>query len=177
MSSDRDRERAPKVFASRPGQWQGDSFETEVDRRDFVRTLAEACLRTGWQIHTFCLLGNHFHLVVGTPSVSLSAGMHWFLSAYTIRLNHRNKFSGHVFGGNPVVAFHRGLPCDIVLLNRLWPPAPQLQTAIRQLAKEKHVIPSSKIKTNHFTSTDGAARTWAWLSGQKRGLLAGPEFA
>jgi len=42
-------------------------------------------------------MGNHFHLVVETPSASLSAGMHWFLSAYTIRLNHRHKLSGHVF--------------------------------------------------------------------------------
>ncbi len=74
-------------------------YHDEVDRQEFLKTLAEACLKTGWQIHAFCLMGNHFHLVVETPSASLSAGRHWFLSAYTLRLNHRHQLSGHVFSG------------------------------------------------------------------------------
>ncbi len=40
-----------------------------------------------------------FHLVVETPTADLMAGMRWFLSAYTIRLNHRQKRFGHVFSG------------------------------------------------------------------------------
>ena len=71
----------------------------DVDRQEFIKTLAEACLKTGWQNHAFCLMGNHFHLVVETQSASLSAGMHWLLSSYTIRFNHRHKLSGHVFSG------------------------------------------------------------------------------
>ncbi|MDR3378468.1 MAG: transposase, partial [Verrucomicrobiae bacterium] len=74
-------------------------YHDEVDRQEFLKTLAEACLKTGWQIHAFCLMGNHFHLVVETPSASLSAGRHWFLSAYTLRLHHRHQLSGHVFSG------------------------------------------------------------------------------
>jgi hypothetical protein len=42
---------------------------------------------------------NHFHLVVGTPDANLVEGMRWLLSAYTIRLNHRQKLFGHVFSG------------------------------------------------------------------------------
>jgi hypothetical protein len=52
MSSDRDREQAPKVFASGPWQWQGNIFETDVDRQDFVRTLAEADAKTGFEIQS-----------------------------------------------------------------------------------------------------------------------------
>lgn len=81
------------------GDRREDIYHDDVDRQEFIKTLAEACLKTGWQIHAFCLMGNHFHLVVETPSASLSAGMHWFLSAYTLRLNHRHKLSGHVFSG------------------------------------------------------------------------------
>ena len=46
-----------------------------MDRHDFIKTLAEACQKTGWQVHAFCLMANHFHLVVETPQPNLSEGM------------------------------------------------------------------------------------------------------
>ena len=50
-------------------------------------------------MHAYCLMRNHFHLVVETPKPNLVEGMRWLLSAYTIRLNHRQKRFGHVFSG------------------------------------------------------------------------------
>ena len=47
----------------------------DVDRQDFLKILAEACQKTGWQVHTYCLMRNHFHLVVETPNANLVAGM------------------------------------------------------------------------------------------------------
>ena len=41
-------------------------FLDDEDRKTFVRTLAEACEKTGWQVHAWCLMGNHFHLVAET---------------------------------------------------------------------------------------------------------------
>ena len=74
-------------------------FLDDVDRQDFLKTLAETCQKTGFQVHAYCLMPNHFHLVVETPDANLVAGMAWLLSTYTIRLNQRHKLSGHVFGG------------------------------------------------------------------------------
>jgi len=74
-------------------------FLNDVDRHDFLKTLAEACQKTGFEVHAYCLMKNHFHLVVETPQANLVAGMRWFLSAYSLRLNHRHKLSGHVFSG------------------------------------------------------------------------------
>ena len=71
----------------------------EVDRQDFLKTLAEACQKTGFQVHAYCLMRNHFHLVVETPNANLVGGMRWLLSTYTNRLNHRHKLVGHVFSG------------------------------------------------------------------------------
>jgi putative transposase len=71
----------------------------EVDRQEFLKTLAETCHKTDWQIHAYCLMSNHFHLVVETPDANLVAGMHWLLSTYTIRLNRRHETPGHVFSG------------------------------------------------------------------------------
>jgi REP element-mobilizing transposase RayT len=81
------------------GDRREEIFLDEVDRQDFLKTLAEACQKTGWQVPAYCLMRNHFHLVVETPNANLIAGMRWLLSAYTIGLNHRHQLSGHVFSG------------------------------------------------------------------------------
>jgi len=81
------------------GDRREDIFRDDVDRQEFLKTLAEACQKTGFQVHAYCLMRNHFHLVVETPSANLVAGMRWLLSSYTLRLNHRHKLSGHVFSG------------------------------------------------------------------------------
>src|SRR5574342_103512 len=52
-------------------------FRDDFDHEQFVATLGGACEKTGWQIHAFCLMGNHFHLVVETPQANLVSGMKW----------------------------------------------------------------------------------------------------
>lgn len=74
-------------------------FKDEADRKRFLETLAEACVKTAWQVHAYCLMANHFHLVVETPQANLVAGMKWFLGTYTSRFNRRHKLFGHLFSG------------------------------------------------------------------------------
>jgi len=74
-------------------------FKDDNDRRRFLETLGEACAKTGWQVHAYCLMLNHFHLVVETPQANLVAGMKWFLGTYTSRFNRRHKLFGHLFSG------------------------------------------------------------------------------
>jgi hypothetical protein len=57
------------------GDRREDIFHDDVDRQDFLKTLAEACQKTGFQVHAFCLMRNHFHLVVETPNGNLVEGM------------------------------------------------------------------------------------------------------
>jgi putative transposase len=52
-------------------------FRDDRDRTRFIATLAEACQKTGWQVHAYGLMGNHFHLVVETPQGNLVAGWDW----------------------------------------------------------------------------------------------------
>jgi REP element-mobilizing transposase RayT len=77
----------------------------EDDRQRFVTTLGEACAKAGWQVHAYCLLEGHFHLVIETPQPGLVLGMKWLLATYTNRFNRRHRLSGHVFGGR-----YRALP-------------------------------------------------------------------
>src|SRR6476469_4313493 len=74
-------------------------FLDDLDRHRFIEALSEACAKTDWLIHAFCLMGNHFHLVVETPKANLVAGMKWLLTTYTARFNRRHKLFGHLFSG------------------------------------------------------------------------------
>jgi putative transposase len=81
------------------GDRQEAIFRDDHDRRCFLETLGEVCAKTGWQVHAYCLMPNHFHLVVETPQPNLVAGMKWFLGTYTGRFNRRHKLFGHLFSG------------------------------------------------------------------------------
>jgi len=74
-------------------------YQDHADRTRFLQTLGEAWRKTDWQIHAYCLMGNHFHLVIETSGGNLVAGMRWFLSTYTARFNRRHKLFGHLFSG------------------------------------------------------------------------------
>ena len=70
-------------------------------------TLEETCQKTGWWIHAYVLMGNHFHLLLETPEANLVAGMKWFLGTYTQRYNSRHRVFGHLFQGR-----YKALPVD-----------------------------------------------------------------
>jgi REP element-mobilizing transposase RayT len=74
-------------------------FADDQDRQRFLETLTEACQKTGWQVHAYCLMNNQFHLVVETPQPNLVVGMKWLLGTYTSRFNRRHKEFGHLFSG------------------------------------------------------------------------------
>jgi REP element-mobilizing transposase RayT len=64
------------------GDRREDIFLDDRDREGFLKALGETCRKADWQVHAYCLMGNHFHLVVETPRANLSAGMQWFLGTY-----------------------------------------------------------------------------------------------
>ena len=74
-------------------------YGDDEDRRAFLGTLEEACQRTGWRVHAYVLMSNHYHLMVETPEPNLVAGMHWFQATWTMRFNCRRRLRGHVLQG------------------------------------------------------------------------------
>src|SRR5664279_436719 len=120
------------------GDRREDIFVDDVDRQDCLKPLAEAGQKTGWQVHAYCLMNNHFHLVLETPDANLVAGMRWFLSTYTARFNRRHKQFGHLFSGRYKSLIVDGsgsgylrTVCDYVHLNpvraKLLPPEKKLR--------------------------------------------------
>ena len=74
-------------------------FADHLDRTVWQQTLAEACDKTGWRVHAYVMMGNHYHLLVETPEGNLVAGMKWLQGTYTQRYNSRHKVFGHLFQG------------------------------------------------------------------------------
>jgi putative transposase len=81
------------------GDRREDIFLDEKDRLAFLRMVGETCAKTGWQVHAYCLMTNHWHAVVETPQANLASGMRWLLGTYTQGFNRRHGQWGHLFGG------------------------------------------------------------------------------
>lgn len=81
------------------GNHQQKVFRTDRDNEMFLATLGEACGRTGWRVHAYVLMGNHYHLLVETVEANLVAGMQWLQSTYTKRFNASHREWGHLFQG------------------------------------------------------------------------------
>ncbi len=84
-----------------------DVFLTDDGRRLFLSTLEEVCLQTGWMVHAYVLMSNHYHLLFETPEPNLVAGMKWFQGTYTQRFNAMFKRRGHLFQGR-----YKALPIE-----------------------------------------------------------------
>lgn len=113
-------------------------FHDDDDRTLFLESLAQCCRRTGWLVHAFVLMPNHFHLLIQTPRANLVAGMKWLLGAYAIRHNTRHRLHGHLFAGRyraqliSPSAGYAELVADYIHLNparaKLFPPTQPLRS-------------------------------------------------
>ena len=74
-------------------------FRDDVDRTRFLETVGEACQRFGIVVHAYCLMPNHYHLLLATPRGNLSRAVGWLQTAYSIRFNRRHGRSGHLVQG------------------------------------------------------------------------------
>ena len=74
-------------------------FKSRADREKFLSYLESASVRYGAVIHAFCLMSNHYHLLLETPSGNLSQIMRHINGAYTNYFNAKRKRAGHLFQG------------------------------------------------------------------------------
>jgi putative transposase len=74
-------------------------FEDDDDARQFLAVVAQALTRFSAQLLAYCLMGNHYHLVVSTPDAGLSLLMRHINGVYTQDFNRRHAVVGHLFQG------------------------------------------------------------------------------
>ncbi len=81
------------------GNEQKDIFKSRRDREKFLSYLSSASSRYGAVVHCYCLMSNHYHLLLETPEGNLSQIMRHINGAYTTYFNIKRKRSGHLLQG------------------------------------------------------------------------------
>jgi putative transposase len=81
------------------GNEQRDIFLDDTDRETFVSLLGKEIQQQGWLCYAYCLMGNHYHLLLETPEPNLSRGMRRLNGVYTQKFNWRHERKGHLFQG------------------------------------------------------------------------------
>lgn len=81
------------------GNARSNIYVTDTDRIDFLKLLAQTCQRFGWHSYAWCLMGNHYHLVIETSEANLSRGMRHINGVYTQTFNRTHQRVGHLFQG------------------------------------------------------------------------------
>ena len=76
-------------------------YETKSDRYKFLGLLEQACKRYQWSVYSYCLMDNHYHLLIETREATLSKGMRHLNGVYTQWYNNtrKEKRFGHLFQG------------------------------------------------------------------------------
>jgi len=81
------------------GDGRDDIYLDDEDKERFLEVLADVCERFNWVLHAYCLMTNHYHLLIETPDANLSLGMRQLNGVYTQRFNREHDRVGHVFQG------------------------------------------------------------------------------
>jgi len=76
-----------------------DVFLDDTDREEFLEILEQTVDRFNWLCHAYCLMTNHYHLLIETVDPTLSRGMRQLNGVYTQAFNRRHERVGHLFQG------------------------------------------------------------------------------
>jgi REP element-mobilizing transposase RayT len=81
------------------GNYRADLFKTEKTKAAFEACLFAACQKSGWVLHAFVIMRNHYHLALETPEGNLVSGMQWLQATFANRFNKLRGERGHLFQG------------------------------------------------------------------------------
>lgn len=83
------------------GNYRAAIFQSDKTKAAFLTCLDEACGKTGWRVHAWCLMSNHYHLAVETPRANLVEEMQWLQGTFSTRCNRLRHERGHLFQDEP----------------------------------------------------------------------------
>lgn len=81
------------------GNARNNIFLDDADRQAFLKVLESVIVKYNWLCHGYCLMDNHYHLLIETTDPNLSLGIRQLNGVYTQRFNHLHNRVGHVFQG------------------------------------------------------------------------------
>lgn len=81
------------------GDRREDIYDDDADREAFLKIFSKVIEQNNWYCYSYCLMSNHYHLLVQTPDANLSKGMRQLNGIYTQYYNRRHGLTGHLFQG------------------------------------------------------------------------------
>ncbi len=79
------------------GNAREDIYHDDIDRQQFLLLLQNTVNRYDWYCHAYCLMDNHYHLLIETNCPTLSKGMKYLNGTYTQYFNRQHQRDSHVF--------------------------------------------------------------------------------
>ncbi len=152
------------------GNAQQDIYLTDGDRERFLTLLGREVEQQGWRCYAYCLMSNHYHLLIETPEANLVTGMRRLNGHYTQGFNKSHGRVGHLFQGryksivvekdNYLLELCRYIPLNPVRAGMVKETAAWPWSSYRATAYWKPKIDwlDSGSILNHFGSTPRSAR-------------------
>ncbi|MGH7801397.1 MAG: transposase, partial [Thermodesulfobacteriota bacterium] len=81
------------------GNARQEIFLSDDDRTSFLNLLGREVEQQRWRCHAYCLMSNHYHIMIETPEGNLVLGMRRLNGAYSQEFNRRHGRVGHLFQG------------------------------------------------------------------------------
>jgi len=138
-------------------------FLKDEDREAFLKILQDLCRTINWLCHAYCLMDNHYHLLIETPDGNLSKGMRQLNGVYTQAFNRHHKRVGHVFQGR-----YKGILvekeayllelCRYIVLN---PVRAQMVRTAKEWPWSSFCVTAGYIESNTFLSSEWILASFA----------------
>jgi REP element-mobilizing transposase RayT len=136
------------------GNAGGKIFRSDKDREYFLDLLGFIIDRFNWLCHAWCLMDNHYHLILETPEGNLSRGMRQLNGIYTQKYNWRYTKTGHVFQGR----------YKAILVNKESYLLELCRYVVLNPVRANKVKRPQDWKWSSYRSTTGAAKAPQWLT-------------
>lgn len=151
-------------------------YREEQDFKLFLKVLAQVVEDTNWLCHSYCLMPNHYHLLLETPEPNLSKGMRQLNGIYTQKFNYKYKRSGHLFQGRYKAIIvekeaHLLELCRYIVLN---PVRANIVDLPEMWPYSSYLAAIGKVKTPTFLHTDWILAQFA--RGRNRARAAYKRF-
>jgi len=143
-------------------------FKDDTDRQNFLNTLQHVNKRYNWICHAYCLMTNHYHLLIETPDGNLALGMRQLNGVYTQLFNKRHGRTGHLFQGRYKAILiqkdsHLLEVCRYVVLN---PVRARMTTVPDEWKWSSYLATAGKGKPHPSLSTDWVLKQFSRTRGK-----------
>jgi len=137
------------------GNYRGDIFRSEKAKAAFLKCLGEACEKSGWVVHAWCVMSNHYHIALETPRGNLADGMQWLQGTFSRRFNSLRNENGHLFQGRykslTVEPSGLGALCHYIHLNPVRAKICTLETLAQWPWTSLHGLLQPRLRAKWFT--------------------------